>query len=78
MMTELTQEIIEELFYDFIKEMRDQNIPILNDFHEVFAHVKYESESKSESESKKNKENKEDDKDDGDDGDEITTDYSTD
>jgi hypothetical protein len=37
----LTQEIIEEFFYNIISEMRNQNIPILNDFKDVFGGVKY-------------------------------------
>ena len=44
----ITQEQIEFFFYDLIKELRDNNIPILNNFCEKFADYKYEDELREE------------------------------
>lgn len=40
----LTQEKLEEFFFKIIEELRNENIPILNDFSEIFANIKYKDE----------------------------------
>lgn len=40
----LTQEKIEDFFYKIMSELRDENIPILNDFYENFAGIKFKDE----------------------------------
>lgn len=40
----LTQEKIENFFYKVIEELRNDNIPILNNFCENFANIKYEKD----------------------------------
>jgi hypothetical protein len=40
----LTQEDLEEFFYTIIGEMRDLNIPILNNFQQRFGDFKYSFE----------------------------------
>lgn len=45
-MSTLTQEKIEEFFYDIISELRKQNIPILTDFKDVFGGIKYSTSKK--------------------------------
>jgi hypothetical protein len=42
--TQLTQEKIENFFYKVMAELRDENIPILNNFYEIFANIKFEDE----------------------------------
>lgn len=40
----LTQEKIEFFFYKIMQELRDNNIPILDDFYENFANIKFKDE----------------------------------
>ena len=44
----LTQEDLEEFFYTIMGELRDQNIPILNNFHQRFGDFKYSFEIEAE------------------------------
>lgn len=45
-MSSLTQEKIEEFFYIIMEELRKENIPILNDFKEIFDNIEYASDLK--------------------------------